>query len=86
MVCCGVRVIPFYTLHNILFSCLFFRATPGAAAAYQAQGGYAVAPTAASTPGATYTGQRAATGYEYAAGTTPYAGNYCRVDSNLDYK
>ncbi|KAI5725379.1 hypothetical protein M8J77_014704 [Diaphorina citri] len=53
-----------------------YTATPGAAAAaaaYQAQGGYAVAPTGASTPAATYTTQRAATGYDYSAGTTAYA-------------
>lgn len=63
-----------------------YTATPGAAAAaaaYQAQqGGYAVAPTGASTPAATYTAQRAATGYDYGTGTAAYAGvNFSNVQS-----
>lgn len=70
---------------NFTHSGTQYTATPGAAAAYQAQGGYAVAPTAASTPGATYTGQRAATGYEYAAGTTPYAAPAAASATTYDY-
>uniref|UniRef100_A0A8D9F7G4 Zinc finger RNA-binding protein n=1 Tax=Cacopsylla melanoneura TaxID=428564 RepID=A0A8D9F7G4_9HEMI len=61
--------------------------TPGAAAAaaYQAQGGYAVAPTGASTPAATYTTQRAATGYDYSAGTTAYAAPAAASATTYDY-
>ncbi|KAL1453867.1 hypothetical protein WDU94_010174 [Cyamophila willieti] len=59
---------------------------PGAAAAaYQAQGGYAVAPTGASTPAATYTAQRAATGYDYSAGTAAYAAPTAASAATYDY-